>query len=295
MKIKLYLTGLKGLAALNGALKSTSKEDDIFVLIKNDPKVNDESFKQIIQLCEANSLTYKDVTYKDFDFEEKFDISFACGWQRTIKEFSKINLIVIHDSLLPKYRGFNPLVTALINGDDYVGISALFAEEKYDTGDIVFQKKIKINYPIKILQALEKVSLVYSETIEKIIEKFRRGDLKATSQSENKASYSIWRDDKDYYIDWGNDADRIKRKIDASGFPYDGAKTILNKKIIKIKDSEVFKNVEIVNRDVGKIIFYDDKCPVGICGDGLLKITSMEDLNGKNIKKIKFKTRFGSE
>ena len=37
------------------------------------------------------------------------------------------SLIIFHDSLLPKYRGFNPLVSSLINGDTEIGVTALFA------------------------------------------------------------------------------------------------------------------------------------------------------------------------
>ena len=39
------------------------------------------------------------------------------------------NLIVFHDSLLPKYRGFAPLVSQLINGEEYLGVTAIFTND----------------------------------------------------------------------------------------------------------------------------------------------------------------------
>jgi methionyl-tRNA formyltransferase len=54
----------------------------------------------------------------------------------------------MHDSLLPKYRGFAPLPNALINGEREVGVTALFASEEYDMGDIVCQRRLAVEYPM---------------------------------------------------------------------------------------------------------------------------------------------------
>ena len=40
-------------------------------------------------------------------------------------------------------------------------------------------------------------------------------------------------------------------------------------------DSEIYEDLEIVNREPGKIIFYDNNSPVVVCGKGLLKITKL--------------------
>jgi methionyl-tRNA formyltransferase len=52
------------------------------------------------------------------------DFNIAISWRWMLKVS---NLIVIHDSLLPKYRGFSPLVNMLINGEDTLGVTVLFA------------------------------------------------------------------------------------------------------------------------------------------------------------------------
>ncbi|GJM73208.1 hypothetical protein HMSSN036_54240 [Paenibacillus macerans] len=44
-------------------------------------------------------------------------------------------------------------------------------------------------------------------------------------QNEKEASYSLWRDEEDYLIDWSMDSEYVHRFIDATGFPYKGAAT----------------------------------------------------------------------
>ena len=46
-------------------------------------------------------------------------------------------MIIFHDSLLPKYRGFAPLVNSLINQEKEIGVTAIKASQNYDEGDTV--------------------------------------------------------------------------------------------------------------------------------------------------------------
>lgn len=50
----------------------------------------------------------------------------------------------VHDSLLPKYRGFAPLNWAIINGEKKTGVTLFHIEGETDTGDIILQKSFKI-------------------------------------------------------------------------------------------------------------------------------------------------------
>ena len=87
------------------------------------------------------------------------DYQLAIGWRWLISGTE--NLIVLHDSLLPKYRGFAPLVNSLINGEQEIGVTAIWAGPEFDAGEIIFQEKAGICYPIKIQEAIEIVSGLY--------------------------------------------------------------------------------------------------------------------------------------
>lgn len=50
----------------------------------------------------------------------------------------------VHDSLLPKYAGFSPLIWALINGETEVGVTAHMMNDELDAGDIVRQEAVPV-------------------------------------------------------------------------------------------------------------------------------------------------------
>jgi methionyl-tRNA formyltransferase len=82
--------------------------------------------------------------------------------------------------------------------------------------------------------------------------------------------------------------------VDAVSEPYDGARSIANGSVIKIIECEVEDDVSIFNRldNLGKVIRSEENTPIVVCGDGLLKIVKMEDLDGNQFSIPKFRSRF---
>ena len=61
-----------------------------------------------------------------------------------IKSF-KGQILNIHPSLLPKYKGLNTHEKAIKNKDKYSGCTVHFVNSKLDSGKIINQKKVRIN------------------------------------------------------------------------------------------------------------------------------------------------------
>ena len=157
------------------------------------------------------------------------------------------------------------------------------------------QQSVDIQYPIKIKDAIEIISELYSSITAGIFRAIaNESKLIFTPQDESQASYSLWRDEEDYHIDWTQDSADIVRFIHAVGYPYLGASTLMEDKKIRIYDAEVYPDVHIVNRDSGKIIFIDNDKPVVVCGTGLIKILDARlDGTGASIFPLnKFRLRF---
>ena len=264
----LFLASYKGLKVLEAAIEKQVKLR--LVIVGRDIKISNDYSKEIVSMCLENSIKYT-FTVKDIEYI-KTDIMLAVSWQRLIHNPFN-NLIIFHDSLLPEYRGFAPLVNMLIQGERKIGVTTLFAEITYDTGPIILQKAININYPIKIIDAISDIVKIYKFLAYNIFD-MEINKIKgiAKKQDNSKASYSIWRDTKDYKIDWAGSSLKILRHIHAVGYPYRGALTTLEKKNVRILDAEIVPDVRIINRDIGKVIFNTDGFPIVICGSGLLKI-----------------------
>lgn len=288
--ITLFLLGKKGLETLI-KLESNNRSVVSEVIIGTDKHVVNDYASEIEAFCLRNKIKHS-ISGAGNKFQSKYAI--AIGWKKLIQFDESQHLIVFHDSILPRLRGFNPLVTALINGDSEVGVTALFASKEYDRGDIIDVEKINIAYPLKIERAIAMISECYAILGNKIISQLISDQIvHSQKQDDAKATYSLWRDEDDYFIDWNADAEKISRHIDAVGFPYGGAKTLLNDETITIVNGLPLEDVKIENRLVGKVIFKKEDCPVVVCGKGLLMIMEAKDAHNNNLDfKNKFRLRF---
>lgn len=276
----------KGLTVLNTIVENFGSDIISEVVSCKDKKVLNDFYDDIIKACDDNGIRF----YDKKDYKDHVAYAIAVGWRWMIKSE---NLIVIHDSLLPSYRGFSPLVSMLINKEERIGVTALFAEDTYDTGPIIEKFCTKIRYPIKIQDAIKAILPLYRTAATHIIENILNGTLTGEKQNNILASYSLWRDEEDYFIDWNKSADYIRRFVDAVGFPYKGAKSHMNEKTVRILDVEEVDDVKIEgDRAVGKVIFMRDGKPVVVCGNGLIKINKMAHEDGRRAEIKSFRTRF---
>jgi methionyl-tRNA formyltransferase len=239
-----------------------------------DPTVVKDFYDDIKKLCDHNGIPFSNRTeLRTIDTE----YAMAISW-RWLIDTRSTSLIVLHDSLLPKYRGFNSLVSALINGDDRIGVTAFYADDEYDRGDVIAQAETPVTYPMPIQKAIELVTENYKELAVRIAKAVVNGDRPSSyKQDEKQATYSLWRDEEDYAIAWHLSSDSIKRFIDAVGFPYKGASTTMDGRKMRILSAEAVDDVPIVNRSPGKLIFFQQGKPVIVCGKGLLRINEIID------------------
>lgn len=260
------------------------------VIAARDAGMAEDYYDELNGFCINSNIDFFD---RDDSYSISTEYSIGVSWRWLIKAESS-RLIVFHDSLLPRYRGFNPLVTALMNGDNEIGVTALYATQDYDRGDIIARSASPIQYPITIREAIETVLKDYSSLALEIAKCLSQNkEPVATSQSEAHASYSLWRDEEDYFIDWTASASTIKRFVDAVGFPYKGAASVLDGKVVRILKAEALDDVCIQNRTPGKIIFVHDCKPVVVCGVGLLRMDEVTDVTGSSIIPLpRFRMRF---
>lgn len=291
MKISLFLMTNKGYQVLKAVVENSFIQNVDKVIIGLDKSVQNDYSNEIKALCEKHKIEF---FFSNQNFEIVSPFSIAISW-RWIVNLKDSKLIVLHDSILPKYRGFAPLVNALINKEDFIGVTALFASSEYDTGSIILQRQIPITYPIKIIDAIEKISALYSEIVISIFEKINSNVILGSfDQKEEEASYSLWLDSEDYFINWNDSSTKIKRFIDTVGYPYQGAKCLINGEIVVIHNATLVEEVKIENRDIGKVIFIENNKPVVVCGKGLLRIEEAEFETTKQslLPLKKFRTRF---
>jgi methionyl-tRNA formyltransferase len=289
-KIAFFLMTSKGFYVLQRYLLDFGTSNIDCIIVARDRNIMNDYFEEIVALCEKEKIPYYE---RNSDIKLKCDYAISISWRWIIR--NKVKIVVLHDSLLPKYRGFSPLVNSLINKEKKIGVTALFAVDEYDKGDIITQKGISVNYPLKIQDAIGLLLPIYYDWVKEVVTKIINSlPLEANPQDEQCTSYSLWRDEYDYKINWLWDSDYIKRFIDAVGEPYSGAYSFIGERKVRILNAQEEIEVPIQNRTPGKIIFIKNGEPVIVCGKGLLRIEKMIDDETRNdlIPMAKFRVRF---
>jgi methionyl-tRNA formyltransferase len=292
MKVRLYLMTIKGYNVLKELVVSGFDNFISNVVIGTDRQIQNDYSKDILDLCISRSITYS-YHNDNISLSEDCTYGIAISWRWIIRD-SKINLIVFHDSILPKYRGFTPLVNMLINKEPIIGVTAFHANDSFDKGPIISSLSITVNYPIRIIDALNHVSSLYGKLAVDIFGKIIYGDyIDSIPQIESEATYSVWRDDLDYFIDWKESADYIHQFVLSLSYPYKGAAAFERRYgFLRIHDCIPVPDLDFEIRDVGKVFCIENGDVVVICGVGLLKITDMRDDSDNKIKFDHFRLRF---
>src|SRR5262249_2153804 len=143
----------KGYEAL---LECRQQSDEHFFYVCTFKEVYvEESYDQTIRE-HALSAGMPIVTWKEFQSDPVSFLTLrqiraivCIGWRYLIPDAAIRHLggevIIAHDSLLPRLRGFAPLPTALIIGEKETGVTFLRVGKGVDDGDILWQRRITID------------------------------------------------------------------------------------------------------------------------------------------------------
>lgn len=292
-KVAFLVAGTKGI----GFFREMHARCEVVAVFSYQPGGTvDNSYEELVQLCGEWGYRLQHRERLDSSLLRDADVIFIAGWQFLMREVDE-RFVVLHDSLLPRYRGFAPTVTALIRGDIEVGVSALKPAELADRGAIYGQVPVPIKYPVKVRAVYERLSIAYADVATVLVCHLNEfGRLpEPVEQDEDRATYSIWRDELDYLIDWTTSASEIRRLVDAAGWPYLGARTSYLGSPIVLDEVEEIPDLRFESRAAGKIWRICENQPEIVCGKGILRIHSARSLEtGAPVQFTKLRTRMGT-
>ena len=165
----------------------------------------------------------------------------------------------LHASLLPKYRGAAPINWAIMNGEKESGVSTFFIDEKIDTGNIIFQQKVKIEEHENAGSLHNKLMHSGAQLISKTIDAINNNTAPNIEQKgESSQAPKIFK--SDCRINWNNDPKKIVQKILGLS-PYPASWTTLmgdEDKVFKIYNAYYKKSIhelEIGKAEISKTEF----------------------------------------
>lgn len=249
-----------------------------------------------LEIDNFDSNFYKRISETNYDF--LVVVSFGKILPSRFIDNAKGNTVNVHPSILPKYRGPSPIITALLNGDALTGISLIKIEKEFDTGDIYMMTKFAVSESDNRATLEDKIAELGSKMLLSLLNLLEKHDLYTFPQEKEDISYTRIFTKKDTLIKWCDDPFKIHNLIRAFG-PDPGSITTYKDRIIKILTAGLTGPVpEIVQNKYlpGQIVKADSSGLIVKCGNAVSSGTRKKELfisiktlkpEGKNIMDYK--------
>ncbi|PZF89472.1 methionyl-tRNA formyltransferase [Micromonospora deserti] len=174
------------------------------------------------------------------------DVIVATNWRTWIPpqifDLPRHGTLNVHDSLLPAYAGFSPLIWALINGEKEVGVTAHMMNEELDAGDIVLQRAVPVAPTDTATDLFHKTLELFGPITVDGLALVASGRTDWVKQDRSKASFFHKRSIEDSRIDWTWPAEDLERLVRAQSHPYPSAFTYHKGKRLEVLAAAVSQN-----------------------------------------------------
>ncbi len=191
----------------------------------------------------------------------KPEINVCKSFGEVIPEFflesPRYKSINIHFSLLPKYRGAVPIQMAILNGDEYAGITIIRMSRELDGGNMLAQFKEEIKKDDTNITLRKRLVKKTTEVLPEVLKKWISGNIHEQVQDESKATYCYKENisKEKAKIDFKkHTAEQIERMVRAF-VPWPVAWVVINGKKakifdVKINEEKVLKPKEFSTKDL---------------------------------------------
>ncbi|GIH75669.1 methionyl-tRNA formyltransferase [Planobispora longispora] len=208
--------------------------------------------------------------------EARLDLIVANNWRTWIPpeifNLPRHGTLNVHDSLLPAYAGFSPLIWALINGETEVGLTAHMMDEELDAGDIVLQRAVPVGPGDTATDLFHRTVDLIEPVVTEALGLIASGRTDWTPQDRSKASFFHKRSVEDGNIDWTWPAEDIARLVRAQSDPYPNAFTHYRGERVRVLKASVSKG--IYGGTPGRVFIRE--------GDGVVIVAGAEARRGRS-------------
>jgi len=198
--------------------------------------------------------------------------------QPSILGIPRYGCLNIHASLLPRWRGAAPIQRAIEAGDDETGVCVMQMDEGLDTGPVLLERRVKINGDDTSATLFERLALTGADAIVEALGKL--GQMTATPQATAGVTYAQKIEKAEAHIDWSLSAVCIERKIRAFD-PFPGCDFAWTTMRLKVWGATILADRSDVAP--GMVLQADSDGVVVRCGDGALRLTTLQKPGGRRV------------
>ena len=196
------------------------------------------------------------------------DVMVANNWRTwlppalfTIPRHGTLNL---HDSLLPEFTGFSPVIWALISGASQTGLTAHMMDDDLDTGGIITRRAVPITDSSTGTDLVRATIDLIPEVLLEALDAIESGTAAVTPQDLSRRTFFHKRADIDSLVDWTWPAEEIERFVRALQDPYPNAYTWFRGDRLRITRARLSRSV--YGGTPGRVFIAEDDGMVIVAG-----------------------------
>ena len=194
-----------------------------------------------------------------------------------------------HFSLLPSWRGADPIRAGILAGDDKSGVSIIKITPGLDAGDILAQVEYPLPPDITTPQLTQELIKLNNKLLPKTLNNYLSGQapLQPQSNIRQEPTYAPKISKAAGQIDWAKPAEQLEREVRAYlGWP--GSYTTLAGRQVIITDAHIENSQSKPNNFQPGDILTGDNNLVVQAGKGLLRIDRLKPAGKKEITGAEF-------
>lgn len=241
------------------------------------PPLKEFAIKNDIPVFQPKSIRKESDIIKSLkSLSPDFFVTFAFGQilSQEVLDIPKFETINLHASLLPKYRGANPIQRAIINGDKQTGICTMITELGLDSGDICIKLPIKINDDMTCVDLYNVISKESPKLIYKTLIGLMDKSIKPMAQGESGITQAPKLTKEETLINWKKSAHDIHNLVRGI-YTMPSAYFTHNGKIIKVLKTQILEN-DIAHNNSGNFGNISKEGIEVLCGRGSILLITVK-------------------
>src|SRR5579875_420555 len=153
---------------------------------------------------------------------------------QSVLDQPRLGTLNIHASLLPKYRGADPIAEAILQGESETGITIMLLDAGIDTGPMLLKRSLPIAEDDTTGTLTTKLAALGAQCILEVLPRWVNGEITPEPQDELQATHTRMLKKEDGLIRWDKPAAVIARQVRAYN-PWPSAYTYWQGKLVKLQ------------------------------------------------------------
>ena len=197
-----------------------------------------------LPVIESHSFNQPDAVARMAAFNPEAIVVAAFGQflPQAVLDLPRYGCLNIHPSLLPKYRGASPVVSTILAGDEFAGVSVMRLDAGMDTGPVFIRAQVPVLLNDTADSLTPRLFRTGAQMLLQVLAELPFGKIIPEVQNNALATYTSEIDREAGKIDWQRPAVEISRMVRAyqpwpEAYTFWQGKQFIIKKAIPIEGS----------------------------------------------------------